>query len=201
MRKEYKCCICHKPIKKNKRLVYQKFDNKKPYGAFHNRYNYDFCDSCFKMFSYWVKKHKVELHLAGRNTDNLRKMVQSLAPDAKIIIHGELDKKGVRTLLYQCDALVLSSRSEVQPLSIMEALSTGIPYISTEAIPHHLRFADSCIIVPIDDISLLSSAMDQMIERYSEIDKHHLADLACRTFSPFSIGKQLHDLFQVYVNA
>ena len=162
-----------------------------------SRKGYDILIPAFRQ----MKKHKVELHLAGRNTDNLRKMVQSLAPDAKIIIHGELDKKGVRTLLYQCDALVLSSRSEVQPLSIMEALSTGIPYISTEAIPHHLRFADSCIIVPIDDISLLSSAMDQMIERYSEIDKHHLADLACRTFSPFSIGKQLHDLFQVYVNA
>lgn len=60
MRKEYKCCICHKPIKKNKRLVYQEFDNKKSYGTFHNRYNYDFCDKCIKMFNYWVKKHKVE---------------------------------------------------------------------------------------------------------------------------------------------
>ena len=161
-----------------------------------SRKGYDILIPAFRQ----MRNHRIELHIAGKNTDSLRRMVQASALDAKIIIHGELDKKDVRTLLYQCDALVLSSSSEVQPLSIMEALSTGIPYISTEAVPHNLRFADSCIIVPIDDIASLSSAMDQMIERYPEIDKYHLSNLAYHTFSPSIIGKQLHELFQFYVN-
>ena len=50
MNKEYECCICHKPIERKKRLVYQEFDGKKHYGAFHNKHNYDFCDKHFKVF-------------------------------------------------------------------------------------------------------------------------------------------------------
>lgn len=58
MNKEYECCICHKPIERDKRLVYQKFDGKKPYGAFHNICNYDLCDKHFAVFRGWVLKHK-----------------------------------------------------------------------------------------------------------------------------------------------
>lgn len=63
MAKEYECCICHKLMEINKRLVYQEFDNKKPYGLFRNRYNYDFCDECFKVFISWIVRHKKENEL------------------------------------------------------------------------------------------------------------------------------------------
>ena len=58
MKKDYECCICHKPIERDKRLVYKKFDGKKPYGAFHNKHNYDFCDEHFKIFKRWIIKNK-----------------------------------------------------------------------------------------------------------------------------------------------
>ena len=54
----YKCCICHKPIERNKRLVYQEFDGKKPYGAFHTKCHYDFCDRHFAVFQSWLIKNK-----------------------------------------------------------------------------------------------------------------------------------------------
>ena len=58
MEKNYECCICHEPIERKNRLVYQEYDNKKPYGVFHNRCNYDFCDKCFRFFKAWILKHK-----------------------------------------------------------------------------------------------------------------------------------------------
>lgn len=58
MKKDYECCICHKPIERDKRLVYQKYDGKKPYGAFHNKHNYDFCNEHFKIFKRWIIKNK-----------------------------------------------------------------------------------------------------------------------------------------------
>ena len=60
MKKEYYCCICHKQILRNKRLVYQEFDGKETYGAFHNKCNYDFCDKCFKIFKRWILKNNKE---------------------------------------------------------------------------------------------------------------------------------------------
>lgn len=63
MNKEYECCICHKPIERKKRLVYQEFDSKKHYGSFHNKHNYDFCDKHFKVFQSWIIKHRNENEL------------------------------------------------------------------------------------------------------------------------------------------
>jgi len=60
VKNDYECCICHKPIERNKRLVYQEFDNKETYGAFHNRCVYDFCDECFRVFVSWIMRHKSE---------------------------------------------------------------------------------------------------------------------------------------------
>ena len=60
MAKEYECCICHKIIERDKRLVYQEFDGRKSYGAFHNKANYDICNNCFKIFEKWILKHRNE---------------------------------------------------------------------------------------------------------------------------------------------
>lgn len=56
-RKIFECCICHKEIPKNIRLVHQIYDKKEPYGRYHNKNNYDFCEECFEIFKRWLKKH------------------------------------------------------------------------------------------------------------------------------------------------
>ncbi len=139
----------------------------------------------------------IELHIAGKNTSSneLSTLIKNKAPKANIIVHGELDKKGVRDLLYQSDCLVLPSRSEVQPLCILEAMSSGIPYISTEIIPQNLRLSTDCKIVSVDDINALSTAMKQMIEQYSAVNSKQLSNLANSIASPYIVGKQLNDLF------
>ena len=140
----------------------------------------------------------IELHIAGKNTssNDLSTLIKNKAPEANIIVHGELDKKGVRDLLYQSDCLVLPSRSEVQPLCILEAMSSGIPYISTEIIPQNLRLSTDCKIVPVDDINALSTAMKQMIKQYSAVNSKQLSNLANNIASPYIVGKQLNELFQ-----
>ena len=60
LKKNYYCCICHTKIIRNNRLLYQKFDGKKTYGAFHNKCVYDFCDKHFKIFNNWIIKNKKE---------------------------------------------------------------------------------------------------------------------------------------------
>ena len=60
--KIYKCCICHQELTEYKpiRLIKQLHDNRKPYGAYHNRTNYDFCKRCYRKFDAWIIKHKEE---------------------------------------------------------------------------------------------------------------------------------------------
>ena len=133
----------------------------------------------------------VELHIAGRGTDSAE--FRSLLSDG-MITHGLINKEAVRELLYQSDALVLASRSEVQPLSLLEAMSTGIPVISTECVPQSLRIEGGSTIVPIDDVRALAEAMSDVTNN-SPVDGQWLSQEVKRMASPEVIGRKLEQLF------
>ena len=133
----------------------------------------------------------VELHIAGRGTDSAE--FRSSLSDG-MVTHGLINKEAVRELLYQSDALVLASRSEVQPLSLLEAMSTGIPVISTECVPQSLRIEGGSTIVPIDDVKALSEAMSYLTNN-SPVDGQWLSQEVKRMASPEVIGRKLEQLF------
>ena len=133
----------------------------------------------------------VQLHVAGSNTDTEAFRVQL---PSGVKAYGQLDKSGVRQLLYDCDALVLASRSEVQPLVLLEAMSTGIPVIATESVPQNLRLEGGCTIVPIDDAEALSQAMAQMMAGPTA-DGKNLSEQVRALASPQVVGKRLQTIF------
>ncbi len=134
---------------------------------------------------------QAELHIAGRGTDSQACLSQL---SSGIISHGLLDKSGVRQLLYDCDALILASRSEVQPLALMEAMSTGMPVVSTEVTPQSLRFGEGCLIVPVDDVDALADAMKKVMNVSPSIG-HELSARIAALASPSSVARQLDALF------
>lgn len=142
----------------------------------------------------------VELHIAGFYTDSnsCKQEIEQLQLKG-VKVYGQIDRSRVRDLLYQCDALVLASRSEVQPLVLLEAMSTGIPVISTECIPKNLRIEGGCFIVPVDDVEALSGAMRQMTEQ-PQVDGCRLSEEIRGLASPAVVGHQLEDLFREIVS-
>ena len=132
-----------------------------------------------------------ELHIAGRGTDSAA--FKGLLSEG-ITTHGLLDKEGVKALLYQCDALVLASRSEVQPLVLLEAMSTGIPVIATDCIPQSLRIEGGCTIVPVDETGVLAEAMKSTVQQY-DFDGKAVSEKVRMMASPEVIGRQLAGLF------
>ena len=149
-------------------------------------------DVLIKAFQMLHEQHSdAELHLAGRDTDTKAFRAQ-LSSGMKA--HGLLDKAGVRQLLYECDALVLASRSEVQPLVLLEAMSTGIPVIATDCIPQCLRIEGGCTIVPVDDVEALSQAMAQVMTG-PEVDGEKLSEQVKALASPQVVGMCLQTIF------
>jgi glycosyltransferase involved in cell wall biosynthesis len=132
-----------------------------------------------------------ELHIAGRGTDSAE-CLSKLSDGIKS--HGLLDKEAVRALLYQTDALVLASRSEVQPLVLLEAMSTGIPVIATDCIPQSLRIEGGCSIVPVDETDTLAEAMKSVVQETS-FDGKAVSEKVRKLASPEVIGRQLSALF------
>ena len=145
-------------------------------------------DVLFKAFEQLRhERADVVLHIAGRGTDSAA--CRSQLPDG-VIAHGLLNKEGVRTLLYQSDALALATRSETQGLVLLEALSTGIPAISTEAIPQSVRPPQGCLFVPVDDVNALVDAMMRIISS-PPADGKLLSEIAYKLASPDTIAKQI----------
>jgi len=143
-----------------------------------------------------------ELHIAGKSTDDrkLIKMVNQYSCASKVKIWGCLDKNGVRNLLYDSDCLLLASRGEVQPLSILEAINTGIPAISTETTPKSLRIEGGCFICPVDDIESFGKMMCHVRENYTNIDGSKLSEEVTRMASLQAVGEKLDRLLCGIVN-
>lgn len=143
-----------------------------------------------------MRHRDTELHIAGFGTDqaDMKKQVAQLSASSRIVLHGRIEKNAIRELLYQCDALVLASRSEVQPLCVLEAMSTGIPVVATESVPKCERVDGGCLIVPVDDKERLADAMDRIMDMNFQ-DGEELSEKVSSIASPASVAKQLEALF------
>lgn len=136
----------------------------------------------------WLLHNNAELHVAGRGTFGLRR----LFPQREVILHGELDKTGVRDLLWQCDALVLPTRCEAQPLVLFEAMCSGLPVVTTEAVPQSVRIPGACTVVPIGDAAALRDAMSHVMTLTPD---PAWVEQACEVVSPQSVARRLEAIF------
>ena len=153
---------------------------------------YDVLAKAWKRFD-----NDMQLHIAGRDTRSKR--MQSLFSNYKnVILHGELNKKSIRTLLQQSNALVLPSRSEVQPLVLLEAMSTGIPVVSTEVTPSSERIPNACFIAKNGDADSLSEKIEEAL--HANISPTRLHDAIAAIASPTVFYKKFHTLLQPYDN-
>lgn len=133
----------------------------------------------------------VELHIAGKGTES-EAMRNLFAGSDAVIFYGDLDKQGVRELLYQSDALVLASRSEAQGLVIMEAISTGIPVVTTDAIPQNALVEGACLIAKVGDSVSLHQRMQEVI--HVDFDPRWSDELRARV-APHVVAQQIMKVF------
>jgi glycosyltransferase involved in cell wall biosynthesis len=80
----------------------------------------------------------IELHLAGDGPDlpGCRAASEAVASRGSLLgvrVHGRLAHNAVAELLRKCDLLVMYSRTEATPRAIMEAMSCGLPIVTTDA--------------------------------------------------------------------
>ena len=158
-------------------------------------------DVLFEAFDQLVRiRSDVRLVIAGRGTDSAacKKMLAGYSCAQQVSCLDELDKEGVRSCLYESDALVLATRGESQGLVLLEALSTGIPVISTEAIPMSVRPSEGAVFVPVNDAETLMKAMLAMMEKDS-VKPQELSEMVARMASPATIGRKLESVLAAVV--
>ena len=163
--------------------------------VFNHRKGYDVL---FKAFALLAKVcPETELHIAGRGTDSkaCRRLIHSCELEGRVTCHGTLDAEGMKRLYYQSDALVLATRNESQGLVIAEAMSTGIPAISTQGVPKSMQLDAGFRYVPVGDAEALMVEMQKAVGRpVTEEEGRRLAELVEKRFAPSVIGAQIAEV-------
>lgn len=162
---------------------------------FNHRKGYDVL---FEAFAKLVETEpNVVLHIAGQGTDGktCRNMIDSYGVGDKVICHGQIDANDMRELYHQSDAMVLATRGETQGLVIAEAMSTGIPAISTEGIPASMRLDCGYSYVPVNDAKALAIEMLKALKNpITESDGRSLSQMIAERFSPNVIGAKIAEV-------
>ena len=116
--------------------------------------------------------------------------------DKNIFLKGEISYVAVAEEMQKAHALVMFSRYENSPCSIIEALCCGLPVIATNVggIPALLDENNGLLIEALDK-EALASALEAMVTNYSMYDRKKIAEHAKSRFSYTVIGKKLDEVY------
>ncbi len=159
-------------------------------GNFELRKGYDLLAEAFRLIQ--QQGIKARLTLVGEGTDSAS-CHRLFAGVRDVRFYGATDKYGVREVLYDSDALVLPTRSEAQGLVLLEAMSTGIPVVTTDAVPRRVSAYSGCLTVPKERVPLLAEAMLRVTKM--PFSAQQIVKEIARNCSPTVIGKRLEQLF------
>jgi len=113
-----------------------------------------------------VARHAWRAVLAGDgDATPYRTTAQRLGIANRVEFPGWLDQARLKELLEQATMLVLPSRAEGLPMSVLEGLAHGLPVIATPvgSLPDSLVHEKSVLFVEPDNTGALAAALDRMI--------------------------------------
>jgi len=117
-----------------------------------------------------VTHPEVMFVLAGAQVDedhpSLQAWVRELGIGAKVRLLGE--RADPQRILAALDLCTLSSVSEAFPMTLLEAMSCGVPCVSTDIGDASRIIGDTGLVVPVRDPAALSAAWETLLEKGPE---------------------------------
>ena len=137
----------------------------------------------------------------GLEYDNLQKEIDKLNMQKQIKLFGFATRKEVLDKLQDSDAFVLSSKYETFGVVLIEAMSCGLPTISTKCGGPESIITDDRLGMLIENEDDLSEAMQKVYQNYKDYDCNFIRNYAIENFSQKAVSKKLIDIYKEIVNA
>lgn len=110
---------------------------------------------------------KVQVVLAGDgDVDSVRRAADALGLERQVTVMDWVTAEQRNALLASADVLVLPSLNEGLPMSVLEAMSWGLPVIASPVggIPEIVKDGSNGLLVPPTDISAIAEAIRRLVE-------------------------------------
>lgn len=135
--------------------------------------------TALKAFSSIVAAYpQARLTIAGEGPerDALEQQVADLGIQAQVVFTGRLDPEKMASLYMAADIMLNTSRVDNMPNALLEAMSAGVPIVSTDAggIPYMVEHEQTALLRPIGDwegiadAALMLLTQDNVYQRLSD---------------------------------
>lgn len=123
-------------------------------------------ETLIRAFSALPEDSRLILCGAGTDTPEFAERIRTLAPKRHSDIVGLGQRSDMDALLHSAHVMVLSSRSEAMPLSIIEAMSAGLPVIASNVggISEQVTEEVTGLLVPPGDVAAMTAALHRMLD-------------------------------------
>jgi L-malate glycosyltransferase len=127
----------------------------------------------------------------------LKQFVLNNNLEKSVVLHGALSKSDIAIEMQNSSFFILPSRHETFGLVVAEAMSSGLPVITsnTTALPEFVDGNSGFLIDPnsYDDIN---SAMEKMINNYHKFDSDNIRATVVENFGLVNFGKKLESIYE-----
>ncbi|CAD0227935.1 glycosyltransferase family 4 protein [Planktothrix agardhii] len=144
-------------------------------------------------------RNQVELVLAGTGeVEQVQNLATQLGIQDQIVFPGWINQQQRDQLLAESDVMLLPSYNEGLPMAILEAMSWGLPVITTPVggIPEVIENGKTGLLITPGHIQELTAAMQSLIENPSF--RLSLGFAARKRVEPLSIEHYSDALFSLY---
>lgn len=154
--------------------------------------------NAFKIFHAYYPDYVLDIYGEGPDRNIYEKIISDMGLTKSIILHGKC-KNPVEKLIHS-EIFLLTSKYEGMPNALMEAMSIGMPCISTDCGGGGAKalfdMTDSGILVPSGDAEAIAKALIQLI--HNEKLKSKIADNALR-INHYLDKRRICDKWEIYL--
>ncbi len=136
---------------------------------------------------------------AGPEESMLNMLVSELGLQDAVQFTGRIDNDAIAALYQSADLMINASLVDNMPISILEALASGVPVVSTDAggIPYLVEDGKTALLVPKKDPGAMTAAMLRVLQcpdLAEDMRRNGIASLECYTWG--SVKQRLFDVYR-----
>ncbi|HET7032276.1 MAG TPA: glycosyltransferase family 4 protein [Casimicrobiaceae bacterium] len=109
----------------------------------------------------------IRMVIAGSGPEEmaLKALARDLGIENAVVFSGRLDRDQMAAQLRQADVVLNSSRVDNMPNSVLEAMASGVPIVSTDVggVPYIVSHERTALLVPVEDAKAMAAAITRIL--------------------------------------